>query len=75
MGTRYNRLIDAVLMCIHDLCFRAKIRKYITFFSYENYRFYSREKSQYKHGRVFITNGQEKVQSLPKSSHRNQIGK
>ena len=27
VGTRYNRLIDAVLTSTHNLCFRAKIRK------------------------------------------------
>ena len=27
MGTHYNRLIEAVLMSTHNLCFRAKIRK------------------------------------------------
>ena len=27
MGTRYNRLIEAVLTSTHNLCFRAKIRK------------------------------------------------
>ena len=28
VGTHYNRLIEAVLMCTHNLCFRAKIKKY-----------------------------------------------
>ena len=33
-------------MCTHDLCFRAKIRKYHKFSS-ENYHFYIREILQY----------------------------
>ena len=30
MGTRYNRLTEAVLTCTHNLCFGAKIRKLYT---------------------------------------------
>ena len=32
LGTRYNRLTEAVLTCTHNLCLRAKIKKNITIF-------------------------------------------
>ena len=33
MGTRYNRLIEAVLTCTHNQCFEQKIEKNITIFN------------------------------------------
>ena len=36
--------IEAVLTCIHNLCFEEKKREKYHNFSSENYRFYSREK-------------------------------
>ena len=50
MGTHKNRLTirlnEAVLTCIHDLCFEQKLEKYHNVSS-ENYHFYSREISPY----------------------------
>ena len=45
MGTRENRLSEAVLTCNHNQCFEQKKEKY-NIFSSENYDFYSLEKSQ-----------------------------
>ena len=46
MGSRYNRLIEAVLTCTHDLCFEQKNENSQNI-SNENCHFYSREKSLY----------------------------
>ena len=45
MGTRTNRLNEAVLTCTHNLCFEQKSEKVKN--STENCHFYSREKSLY----------------------------
>ena len=39
MGTRLNRLIEAVLMSTHNLCFEQKYDKYQNFSS-ENFHFF-----------------------------------
>ena len=46
VGTRKNRLSEAVLTCTHNQCFEPKNEIY-NIFSSENYRFYSREILQY----------------------------
>ena len=46
VGTRLNRLSEAVLTCTHNLCFEQKNENYHNFSS-ENYHFYGCEKSQY----------------------------
>ena len=46
MGTRYNRLSEAVLTCIHNLCFEQKYEN-SQIISTENCHLYSREKSLY----------------------------
>ena len=38
MGTRYNRLAEAVLMSTHNLCFEQKFEKYLSILS-ENFQF------------------------------------
>ena len=53
MGTRLNRLAEAVLTCTHNQCFEQNKEKHHNFSS-ENYRFYSCEKSQYI---TFFRNG------------------
>ena len=52
MGTRYNRLNEAVLTCTHNLCFEQKYENSQKI-STENCHFYSREKSLLLNGRVF----------------------
>ena len=52
MGTRKNRLSEAVLACTHDLCFvqkkkKIKYKKILHFFHLKKYHFYSREILQY----------------------------
>ena len=46
MGTRSNRLSEAVLTCIHNLCFEQN-KKNITIFHLEIIIFFSYEISQY----------------------------
>ena len=46
MGTRENRLIEAVLTCTHNQCFEQRQENHHNFSS-ANYLFYSREKLQY----------------------------
>ena len=46
MGTRLNRLTEAVLTCTQNLCFVQTYEKYQNFLS-ENFRLYSREILQY----------------------------
>ena len=46
MGTRWNRLNEAVLTCTHNLCFEQKHENSQTI-STENCHFYSGEKSLY----------------------------
>ena len=38
MGTRWNRLVEAVLTSTHNLCFEQKYEKYHSFLS-ENFQF------------------------------------
>ena len=44
---------EAVLMCTHNQCFTAKIRKILEFFIRKT-KFYSHEILLYIHGRVFV---------------------
>ena len=53
MGTRYNRLTEAVLTCTHNLSFEQKYEKSKKK-STENCHFYSRKKYCMLHGRVFV---------------------
>ena len=46
MGTRSNRLSEAVLTCSHNLCFERKYENSQNI-SIENCHYYSREKSLY----------------------------
>ena len=52
MGTRYNRLDEAVLTSTHNLCFVQKYEKYLNFLS-ENFQFLEIEFSIYLNRRVF----------------------
>ena len=54
MGTRYNRLIEAVLTSTHNLCFEQKYEKYQNFLS-GNFLFFLVVKfSVYLNRRVFV---------------------
>ena len=53
MGTRENRLAEAVLTSTHNLCFEEKYEKYQTFLS-ENFQFLEVKFSIYFKRRVFV---------------------
>ena len=53
MGTRKNRLVEAVLMSTHNLCSEQKHEKYQTFLSV-NFHFLVVKFSVYLNRRVFI---------------------
>ena len=53
MGTRYNRLAEAVLTSTHNLCFEQKYEKYQKFLS-ENFQFLEVNFSIYLNRRVFV---------------------
>ena len=53
MGTRYNRLTEAVLTSTHNLCFEQKYEKYQSFLS-ENFQFLEVKLSIYLNRRVFV---------------------
>ena len=53
MGTRENRLGEAVLMSTHNLCFEQKYEKYQSFSS-ENFQFLEVKFSIYLNKRVFV---------------------
>ena len=53
MGTRYNRLAEAVLKCTHNLCFEQKYEKYQSFLS-EMFQFLDVKISIYLNKCVFV---------------------
>ena len=53
MGTRYNRLAEAVLTSTHNLCFEQKYEKYQNFLS-ENFHFSMVKFSVFLNKRVFV---------------------
>ena len=53
MGTRYNRLGEAVLTSTHNLCLEQKYEKYQSFLS-ENFQFLEVIFSIYLNRRVFV---------------------
>ena len=53
MGTRQNRLVEAVLTSTHNLCFEQKYEKYQIFLS-ENFQFLGVKFSIYLNRRVFV---------------------
>ena len=53
MGTRLNRLAEAVLMSTHNLCFERKYEKYQNFLS-GNFQFLEVKFSLYLNMRVFV---------------------
>ena len=53
MGTRYNRLGEAVLTITHNLCFEQKYEKYQSFLC-ENFQFLEMKFSIYLYRRVFV---------------------
>ena len=53
MGTRLNRLVEAVLTSTHNLCFEQKYEKYQNFVS-ENFQFLVVKFSVYLNKRVFV---------------------
>ena len=53
MGTRYNRLAEAVLTSTHNLCFEQKYEKILEFLS-ENFQFLVVKFSVYLNRRVFV---------------------
>ena len=61
MGTRSNRLAEAVLISTHNLCFEQKYEKYQSFLS-ENFQFLEMKISIYLNRRVFVMN--KKVQKI-----------
>ena len=58
MGTRQNRLTEAVLTSTHDLCFEQKYEKYQSFLS-ENFQFLEVKFSIYLNRRIFVMAFQE----------------
>ena len=59
MGTRKNRLVEAVLTSTHNLCFEQKYEKYQTFLS-ENFHFLVVKFSVYLNRHVFVMNQKKK---------------
>ena len=53
MGTRWNRLVEAVLTSTHNLCFEQKYEKYQKFSS-ENFHFLVVKFSVYLNRHVFV---------------------
>ena len=53
MGTRSNRLLEAVLTSTHNLCFEQKYKKISQFLS-ENFQFLEVKFSIYLNRRVFV---------------------
>ena len=53
MGTRWNRLAEAVLTSTHNLCFEQEYEPYLIFLS-ENFPFLGVKKSIYLNRRVFV---------------------
>ena len=53
MGTRSNRLSEAVLTSTHNLCFEQKYEKYLSFLC-ENFQFLEVKFSIYLYRRVFV---------------------
>ena len=53
MGTRYNRLGEAVLTSTHNLCFMQKYEKYLSFLS-ENFQFLEIKFAIHLNRRVFV---------------------
>ena len=53
MGTRWNRLCEAVLTSAHNLCFAQKYEKYQRFLS-EMFKFLEVKFSVYLNRRVFV---------------------
>ena len=53
MGTRWNRLDEAVLTNTHNLCFEQKYEKYQNFLS-ENFQFLEVKFSIYLNRRAFV---------------------
>ena len=53
MGTRKNRLVEAVLTSTHSLCFEQKYEKYRNFLS-ENFHFLVVKFSVYLNRHVFV---------------------
>ena len=59
MGTRYNRLIEAVLTCTHNQCFEQKQEKYLKK-NYLKINIFSAVKyCCILHGRVFVMKFQD----------------
>ena len=59
MGTRQNRLAEAVLTSTHNLCLEQKYEKYQIFLS-ENFQFFVVKFSMYLNRRVFVMIGNER---------------
>ena len=57
MGTRYNRLAEAVLTSTHNLCFEQKYEKKNLIFLSENVQFLEVKFSIYLNRHVFVMNG------------------
>ena len=55
MGTRSNRLVEAVLTSTHNLCFEQKYEKYQSFYL-KNFSFLEVKFSIYLNRRVFVMN-------------------
>ena len=55
MGTRWNRLAEAVLTSTHNLCLEQKFEKYQRFLS-ENFQFLEVKFSTYLNRHVFVMN-------------------
>ena len=53
MGTRWNRLAEAVLTSIHKICFEQKYEKYLNILS-KNFHFFVVKFSVYLNRRVFV---------------------
>ena len=79
MGTRYNRLVEAVLTSTHNLYFGQKYEKCQNVLS-ENFHFLGVKFSVYLNRHVFVMNmkqtkakRQQVKCSLKESSHHNQV--
>ena len=53
MGTRWNRLVEAVPTSTHNLCFKQKFEKYQNLLS-ENFHFTAMKVSVYLNRHVFV---------------------
>ena len=60
-GTHYNRLIEAVLMSTHNLCFEQKYEKYQSFYLNFIFQFLEVKFSIYLNRRVFVMNCRDKT--------------